>query len=565
MNTNSIKNSKKSQPLWFAGVLALWMGACGAPPAFLDDSMDDSMQDDQGEQPSSPDDPLADDTTPGQPKPDEGTPDDTRPGDETNGSERNQAINALVFESGNIDSPLDPDTEPKPLGDTSEVTIAGDTGAFQCSLVQYSLTKKPDKFVVVNPNAGVLWPGALVQGKSIDSGLLDPILAPRAPGFITLDLVSGAAATFSAAVAEPRHATVTQAVNDILHSYLSNNGGTPAKFSYSFSEVHSKEHLSVAIGANAKGGNWEIQASLGFNKDDEKSRVLLQFNQEYYTVAFEPERAGAAGFFRENVTASAPFVGPGNPPAYVASVTYGRTFYLLFESTKSAKELHAAISGSYNSVALSAGGSVNADWTKTINESSIKSYGVGGDAQKALDAASGGTQFEKVRAFLVGGANFSLADVGVPISYTLRYPGNGAQLKIALTTEFTAKDCRPVGNLGCDGVPHSGAEVDACGVCGGDGTGCAQCASKVDYNNHDHGTWVNFQLPNAAHGTRASWQDGIKHKYIFPTCRRVFWRNMAFTCENGNWVRTSGETGYADALCHNNGNTSQSGITTFAD
>eukprot|EP01046_Picozoa_sp_COSAG06_P062586 COSAG06_NODE_14182_length_1181_cov_1.248614_1_plen_219_part_01 len=35
--------------------------------------------------------------------------------------------------------------------------------------------------------------------------------------------------------------------------------------------------------------------------------------------------------------------------------------------------------------------------------------------------------------------------------------------------------------LGCDGVAGSGATADACGVCGGDGTACASCASSLDY------------------------------------------------------------------------------------
>jgi hypothetical protein len=34
---------------------------------------------------------------------------------------------------------------------------------------------------------------------------------------------------------------------------------------------------------------------------------------------------------------------------------------------------------------------------------------------------------------------------------------------------------------GCDGIPGSGETLDACGVCGGDGTACASCAAAADY------------------------------------------------------------------------------------
>jgi thiol-activated cytolysin len=477
------------------------------------------------------------------------------------------SIRDLLLGAGDIDSDVETDGEPHAIGTQTTSTVQGEGGEFQCTIEQYSLTKTPDRFVVVNPNAGVLWPGAMVQGASIQNGVLDPVPAERAPGYVTLDLVSGADAAFTSRVESPRHGSTTQAVNDILRSYLADSGGTPAKFSYTFSEVYSKEQLAVAIDAKVSGATWDLAAALDFDASDEKSRVLLQFNQEYYTVAFEPEEVGPNGFFAPEVTADDldPYVGPGNPPLYVSGVTYGRTFYLMFESTASAKALHAAISGSYNAVALSAQGSVSADWKKVINESTVKSYGIGGDAEKAIAAATGATQFEQIQSFLVAGATFSIVDVGVPISYTLRYPSNGKQVKLALTTEFGAKDCVPVGAPGCDGVPHSGKQVDACGVCGGDGTGCNPCAAKVDYNNHDHGTWVNFSLPGAAHGTTKSWADGTEAKYIFPTCRRVKWENIAFQCQNGSWNRISGSTAYADALCHNDGNTNQSGLATFAD
>ena len=38
-----------------------------------------------------------------------------------------------------------------------------------------------------------------------------------------------------------------------------------------------------------------------------------------------------------------PYVGPANPPVYIGSVTYGRIFYLLFESSASQTDLEAAV------------------------------------------------------------------------------------------------------------------------------------------------------------------------------------------------------------------------------
>ena len=73
----------------------------------------------------------------------------------------------------------------------------------------------------------------------------------------------------------------------------------------------------------------------------------------------------------------------------------------------------------------------------------MKAYGLGGNAELAINAVTGNDQFEKIRTFLVSGANFDKDNPGVPISYTIRHLTDASQVKLALTTEYTAKDCVP--------------------------------------------------------------------------------------------------------------------------
>ncbi len=102
-------------------------------------------------------------------------------------------------------------------------------GEPQCKYTDYSLTKVPEKFVALDPNADVLWPGSLVQGKSMAGGILDPVPVKRAPGTITLSLASGGGGPFFKTMPEPSLSAATQAQNEILAAYI---GKTPAKFSY---------------------------------------------------------------------------------------------------------------------------------------------------------------------------------------------------------------------------------------------------------------------------------------------------------------------------------------------
>jgi thiol-activated cytolysin len=490
------------------------------------------------------------------------------PTDPSKPADRTKALEALIGSGGKIDTTKSADQAPVEKGRQPDlVTKSTDGTELRCTQTDYSLTKVPERFVALNPNADVLWPGSLVQGKSMASGILDPIPVDRAPGAITLTIASGGGGPFFRELPRPSLSSATQAVNDILSTY---GGKTPAKFSYSFSSIHSMEQLGVAVDANVKGTNWSAAAALSFDKSDSKSRMLIQFTQEYYTMAYDPPK-GAAGVFGEGVTDKdlAPYVGAGNPPVYVASVTYGRIFYLLFESTASQTELEAAVKGSYSGGAISADASVSARWKQTVDQSTVRAYGLGGNAQSAIAAATGwdvsaGTgavsQHDAIKKFLTEGATFDKDNPGVPISYTIRYLADGSQVRLALTTEYTAKNCVPV-QRGCDGVEGSTKVADACGVCGGDGSTCRPCGAWTYKKKMGNDAYAIFAVPATAHGGQKGFADGYHTEYRFPSCRGIGWRGVTFTCNAGSWSLDRNASFWSDALCHGNSNDKQEGLS----
>lgn len=436
-------------------------------------------------------------------------------------------INTLIASAGTLNTTDSADAEPKQTGDAKKETVTGANGIYQCTYTNYSLTKVPEKFVALNPNADVLWPGSLIQGKSMASGILDPIPVKRAPGTITLTLASGGGGPFHKTMPVASLANALEAENAILAAY---DGATPAKFSYSFESIYSSEQLAVAVDANVKGTNWSAAAALSVDKKDEKSRVLIQFSQEYFTMAFDPPQ-GAAGVFDPSVTAAdlAPYTQAGNPPVYVSGVTYGRMFYILFESSASQIDLDTAVKGSYSG-AISADLSVQAKWKSTINSATVKSYGLGGNAAEAIGAVTGNDQFTKIQKFLTTGANFDKANPGVPISYTIRNLTDASQVRLALTTEYTAKDCTPMANY-CDGA--GGHVLDKCGVCGGDDSTCDGCAAGSVQRKGD-GVYVNFNVgEDLKHGESRTFADGNYYKYDFPRCHQMNWGNVQVTCTDG--------------------------------
>lgn len=463
------------------------------------------------------------------------------------GANEASAINALVASAGHMSTDKQADAEPVQKGEPTTTQVPGEGGTtYSCTYTDYDLTKVPEKFVALNPNADVLWPGSLVQGKSMAGGILDPIPVKRAPGTITLTLASGGGGPFFKKMESPSLSEAMQAQNEILASYT---GATPAKFSYSFQSIYSSEQLAVAVDANVQGTNWSASAALSVDKNDEKSRFLIEFSQEYFTMAFDPPQ-GAAGVFDPSVTAKdlEPYAAAGNPPVYVSGVTYGRIFYILFESTASQTSLEAAVKGSYSGPSIGVDASASASWKKLINESTVKAYGLGGNAEMAINAVTGASQFDKIATFLTSGANFSTQNPGVPISYTIRHLTDSSQVRLALTTEYTAKNCTPM-TKGCDGVLGSGKTADKCGVCGGDGTTCDPCGATTLQHRAGNGAYVNFNVGSGNHGDRVTFPDGNYYKYAKALCNRVIWGNVSLVCQDGSWTWSGQQSFDSDHLC----------------
>ena len=62
--------------------------------------------------------------------------------------------------------------------------------------------------------------------------------------------------------------------------------------------------------------------------------MLVELKEEYYTMSFVTPTSVEA-FFDPSLTAEElqTKIGPDNPVAFIKSVTFGRIFYLLYEST----------------------------------------------------------------------------------------------------------------------------------------------------------------------------------------------------------------------------------------
>ncbi|MBZ0266752.1 thiol-activated cytolysin family protein, partial [bacterium] len=310
---------------------------------------------------------------------------------------------------------------------------ADDGTVMSCTTKHVSIVDAPSDYATFDPNADVVYPGSMLQGGSLGGASPDPIVVERAPGTISINLLNGSGLTFRD-IPEVKYSAVIQAMNDIL---ADNSGVVPAAFSYNFSEVQSERQMALNMGVNFQSLTTNVKARLSFSQDQSYNRMLVELNQRFFTMSFDMPTS-TAGLFQDTVTPAdlARYVQPGNPATYVGSVTYGRRFYLLVESTSSVRDMRASVDASYK--AALAGGSAHLDgqYVSSLENVNIKVFALGGDASQALATFQG--DLDQVATFLTQGGDIT---TGVPLSYVVRNVYDNSIVNVKVATDYDLKTC----------------------------------------------------------------------------------------------------------------------------
>jgi hypothetical protein len=307
------------------------------------------------------------------------------------------------------------------------------------------LTQQFESVVAFQPNADVLWPGSLVQGKTLQSGILTSIPVrgeDRVPGKIVLTGVAGAKVV-EKEIAQPSLGTVQQAVNDLILSNLLEDQVQPANASFSLHKVYTLDQAMLRLGASAQWMGGSVQANFRKQIQENKASVLVRFMQSYYAVSFEPPDSPSmfiltkrgAESLRQRMSPAINDI-PTNPPVYVASVTYGRELWALISSQESEETLETSLKASFSG--LVAKGTVEAE-TKNrhvLRESKVNVFVLGSGLAEATPILLG-DQEKGLEGYIRSGASFSRKSPGAVITYQTRYLGTGNVAKLSSVTQYT--------------------------------------------------------------------------------------------------------------------------------
>ena len=351
------------------------------------------------------------------------------------------ALGDVIEDAGAFEQEDDSYSESEP--EEFEETSGGDL--YFCTRKTVNITESYSDYPQFDPNTQVIFPGNLLQGNTLNNATPSSIPVERGPGTVVITLVNGASSA-SRDLDAVRLGNVYDAMNEII---ADNPGDLPARTTYSMERITSRQQLGVALRAEYSSLTTDVRGSFSYNEDVSYNRYLVRLTQSYYTIAFEAP-TDPSDFFGEGVTADqlSNYVQPGNPAAYVSSVTYGRIFYLLIQSTDSHQEMRASIDASFDGAVASGSIGGDAKYVKELSSVQISGYAIGGDANQAAGALTG--NFQDLQTFITEGGTIT---TGQPLSYTVNAVNDPAQqLKVKVATEYDIVDCAPLSNSLFDGV-----------------------------------------------------------------------------------------------------------------
>ncbi len=318
--------------------------------------------------------------------------------------------------------------------------------AFVCTTQTHSLSTNPREVVLADGTAGMIWPGALVDGAAHVQGSIRPIAIAsgnRAPLGVSVagGGVLGIRGGVSTVVDQPTGSTVREGVNQLVANALESDVATGAGYSsFQSVESHSAEQTMLDIGLSGRYLRHEASAQLHYGHQASERTHTAYFIQRLYTVAVDaPQRP--SDFFTESMTPeemSSLGIGPDSPPLYVGSVSYGRILMYSITSTASAQQISGAIEYSYDSFAGGASAEVAASHERTLAESRIEVMAVGGPntgVSRLIQSGDLASYFE---------ADLALNQVE-PIAFTLHRLSDNQVAEVVDTTEYEQRTCEQVG------------------------------------------------------------------------------------------------------------------------
>lgn len=291
-----------------------------------------------------------------------------------------------------------------------------------------------ESIAALAPNVDVLWAGSLIQGSSLRSGTLAPINAPRTP--LKLNIVVSDKVFEGGEVAQPSAGAVLSHVSQTIQSII--DKPVPARTAYSWKNSFVLEDALLRVGIAADWLSGSARADLTSSSSRRASRAVLKLVTAYFDVFADPPTSPASFVAVSPGVANdlKYYMGPDNPPCYVASVTYGRMVIATFASTISEQDYALALQAAFSVMLTSGSAGLDDRQKKLLQDSEVKVLVLGGLAGPVVERIQSDIKLDRIADLLTAGANYNLGDPLVPISYQIRYMSTSVAARISFVSNY---------------------------------------------------------------------------------------------------------------------------------
>lgn len=354
------------------------------------------------------------------------------------GPSQAEQINAYVEGLESVPSEIFPDV-------TNSETPAATTpdGNYSCSSVNLTKTVPLTEVSILSGITSDLFPGAILRGDSLYNGTFAVSGIDRKPMIYSLSVQDGTGAQRSATMENPSLSQFRDTFGVVLSQ--ANLGNVPVSAFTNVEEIRSEQDLDFALGVDVNTLQTDVKAQFDFSSQTIQSRFLVTVDLAFFTADLDTSLE-PSDFFADSVSLDRvqQEFNDSVPPVYVSSITYGTRYYVAVESSFSSEELNAALQVAFKSGTNQVDGSVSLSTSDVLQSTSFTAISVGAQPNQlaAFNAIlSGNDRLEAVKAFLTNGTNFTAANIGAPLSFTMKNMTDNSLAALAFSNTTDVLTC----------------------------------------------------------------------------------------------------------------------------
>jgi hypothetical protein len=323
------------------------------------------------------------------------------------------------------------------LGSPTETAVIADGVPYRVVQVRREVVNDVIEHAFLQDLSQVhVYPGAVIQGRSLLAGDVAPIPLARESGTVNVvtDLVTASPGRQSSMVESATEENINHARRQLLQQLSPQD--SPGFLKTEFQRAHTYREVGAKLGISVKGAGFGVDANATIDASMRTSTVVAVIRQVYYTTTFAPPKAGAPGIWPDAVSAEdliRHYCGSGNPPLYIDSVQYGRFICVTVHGAHSSNTLAAALKARW-SASVSGNASLDANSKDVLESSEARIYTAG---------VPGGGQFQRLGdpigdldKVFQSGLKFSLSNPGAPISFTCRHVLDNSLAHVGLAASY---------------------------------------------------------------------------------------------------------------------------------